>query len=169
MADRIVVAVMGTSNSGKSTTWNTLFDAIKEGGAVRTGKYERHLYLNAAERVDVFLVSGSAEERDIFIGDILPRPLPKIVLCSLQYRQEAKRTIDFFANNQFDFFVVWLNPGYGGEGRRLDDLNLVEYLLEKGACVVERSAKDDPASRCFEIKQFLYGWARVHNLVTTEF
>jgi ribosome biogenesis GTPase A len=40
MTDRLFVGVLGNRNSGKSTTWNTLF-----GATVRTGQYPRILTL----------------------------------------------------------------------------------------------------------------------------
>ncbi len=55
MTKRLFVGVLGHRNSGKSTTWNTLF-----GTTVRTGKYPRTLELYGGECVDVFIISGSA-------------------------------------------------------------------------------------------------------------
>ena len=57
--EKLLIAVLGNRNSGKSHTWNTLF-----GSTVRTGKEERRLYFNDCEYVNVFLVSGSPEERE---------------------------------------------------------------------------------------------------------
>lgn len=169
MGDKLVVAVLGNQNSGKSSTWNSLFGADHEGGTVRTGKHERHLHLNAAEWVNAFLVSGSAEERQRFIGKILPRQLPDIVLCSMQYREDVIETIDYFAEHRYDMFVVWLNPGFHDDRRYADDLGLVDRLLRRGACVLQRSGKDDPSTRCRDIRQYVYGWARFRNMLTTEF
>jgi hypothetical protein len=56
MTDKLVVAVLGNRNAGKSLTWNELF-----GRTVRTGKDLRLLKLNAHEAVEVFLVSSSPE------------------------------------------------------------------------------------------------------------
>ncbi len=80
MADKLVVAVLGNQKSGKSFTWNTLF-----GRVVRTSKYERRLWFNECDWVNVFLVSASAEEKGIDIDNIIPKETPKIVLCSMQY------------------------------------------------------------------------------------
>lgn len=73
--DKLLVSVLGNRDSGESHTWNTLFD-----GTVRTGKDERRLYFNECEYVNVFLVSGSPEEREIYVGDIVTAQNPKIVL-----------------------------------------------------------------------------------------
>ena len=59
MNDRLLIGVLGGHNSGKSHTWNELFQS---GGDVRTGKHPRPLVLWQGECVEVFLVSGSPEE-----------------------------------------------------------------------------------------------------------
>jgi hypothetical protein len=63
MAKRLFVAVLGLPRSGKSTTWNQLF-----GRRVSTGALSRKLRLSASECVEVFLISGSNEERDTYAG-----------------------------------------------------------------------------------------------------
>ena len=57
--DKLLVSVIGKRNSGKSSTWNSLF-----GRTVKTGTKLKRLYLNETEYVNVFLVSGSPEERE---------------------------------------------------------------------------------------------------------
>jgi septin family protein len=66
VGDRLFVGILGNRNSGKSTTWNTLFNST-----VRTGKNSRTLALYGGECVEVFLISGSPEERQLYAGDIL--------------------------------------------------------------------------------------------------
>jgi len=61
MKNNLVIVIMGNRKSGKSTTWNTLF-----GRQVRTGK--KKLYLTNYDYVEVFLVSGSPEEREKYVG-----------------------------------------------------------------------------------------------------
>lgn len=61
--NKLAVVVLGNRNSGKSTTWNTLFDHT-----VRTGKEQRVLWFNRCEKTRLFLVSGSPEERGEYIG-----------------------------------------------------------------------------------------------------
>jgi hypothetical protein len=164
MTDRLLIAVLGNRHSGKSSTWNRLFDAT-----VRTGKYERPLYLNRAQHVDVFLVSGSAEERELDIESILPDPLPQIVLCSTQYHQDVVKTFDYFFSKDYEVFVQWLNPGYYDPEFYQDTLNLRDYLLNKGATLQVRNGKADPAPRVKELRQFILGWATHRDLVCTEF
>jgi hypothetical protein len=84
MADRLFVAVIGSRNSGKSTTWNTLF-----GGTVKTGKWARTLSLGDGRSTEVFLISGSHEERELYAADVLKNVNCRIVLCSVQYVEEA--------------------------------------------------------------------------------
>lgn len=164
MPDRLLIATLGNRNSGKSTTWNRLFD-----GTVRTGKYERSLYLNRAQSVDVFLISGSPEEREIEVGEILPEPLPQIVLCSTQYREDVAETFDFFFRKGYEVFVQWLNPGYSDSAEYNDTLVLKDFLLKKGATLQVRDGHADPAPRIKEIRQFILGWATHRDLVRTEF
>lgn len=87
MSDRLAVVVLGNRNSGKSSTWNRLFD-----DTVKTGKYQRWLFLNKAQSVEVFVVSGSPEERGLEVDSILPEPLPGQVLCSAQCREDVLET-----------------------------------------------------------------------------
>ena len=160
----LVVAVLGHRNTGKTTTWNTLF-----GATVKTGKHERRLYLNKAQYVKVFLVSGSPEERDEYVGDIIQVENPSIVLCSTQYVAGVQATYDHFFKKGYETFVQWLNPGYSDAGNYPDSLNLLPYLLAAGATVQVRNGKIDPASRAQELAQAILGWATYHDLVHTEF
>ena len=160
----LVVTVLGHRNTGKTTTWNTLF-----GATVKTGKRKRRLYLNSAQYVNVFLVSGSPEERDQYVGDIIKVKKPSIVLCSTQYVDGVQTTYDHFFNNDYEVFAQWLNPGYSDSAEYPDSLNLLPYLLSAGATVQMRDGKFDPADRVSEIKQVILGWATYHDLVYTEF
>lgn len=162
MADRLLVAVLGNRNSGKSTTWYHLFNTT-----VKTGKHERALYLNRAQYVDVFLINGSVQERELDIEDVMPDEHPRIVLCSMQYRTDVVGTFDFFFKHGYDVLVQWLNPGHSDPGQYADSLNLVNYLLHKGATVHIRNGKLAPATRVRELRQYLLGWATQRNLLQT--
>jgi len=163
MADRLLIAVLGNRNSGKSTTWNRLFEAT-----VKTGKYERMMYLNAVQSVDVFLISGSPEERDKDVEDLLPEALPPIVLCSTQYRADVKDTYNYFFKKGYEVIVQWLNPGHSDKGTYEDELALQGYLLSKGATLQIRDGTIDPTPRVKELRQFILGWALHRNLVRTD-
>ena len=164
MADNLLVAVLGNRNSGKSTTWNNLFDSI-----VRTGKRERPLYLNGTQWVNVFLISGSPEERDIYVGELVPEELPQIVLCSAQYHENVTETFDHFFEKGYDVFVQWLNPGYNDPEEYEDEYELIDYLLNNGATVQIRDGQDNPSNRVKELRQFILGWATHRDLVCTDF
>jgi hypothetical protein len=159
MTERLFVGVLGNRNSGKSTTWNTLF-----GATVRTGQYPRILTLYGGECVELFVVSGSPEERHLYAGDILKSQKCRIVLCSIQYTETVRRTLDFVTEEGFDIFVQWLNPGHNDTGENNDQLGLMPWLLGHGATVAIRDGQAPPASRTEEIRQFIHGWAKARGL-----
>jgi hypothetical protein len=162
MKGKIVIAVLGNRNSGKSTTWYELF-----GEKVRTGRRVRRLYLTESEFVEVFVVSGSPEERDAYVGKIIGKQSPRIVLCSVQYLRSATDTIDYFIENGYSIYVHWLNPGYSDAGQLPDSIGLLAYFLYRGATISIREGKTNPRNRVEEIRGFLYGWAKSRNLIRT--
>lgn len=162
MGDRLFIAVLGNRNSGKSTTWNSLF-----GRTVKTGKQSRHLTLRPGECVEVFLVSGSFEERNLYAGDVLEDQDSRIVLCSMQYTEEVSKTLSYAKDKGFDLYVQWLNPGYSDPGESWDRLGLVNQILDAPSVLAIRSGKGNPAGRVQEIREFIYGWATYRNLVFT--
>lgn len=164
MTEKIVVLVLGNRNSGKSHTWNELF-----GSTVRTGTNIRRLYLTKCEYVEVFLVSGSPEERETYVGEIITASDPKIVLCSMQYGNDVTNTIDYFLSSSFSIYCQWLNPGYNDEKNYEDEKGIIKYLLEKEAIISIRNGQANPTQRVRELRDFIYGWAKTRNLVTTEY
>jgi len=159
MTERLFVGVLGHQNSGKSTTWNTLF-----GATVRTGQYARTLTLYGGECVEVFLISGSPEERQLYAGDILKNQDCRIVLCSVQYTEAVRKTLDYVVEEGFDLFVQWLNPGRSDSGENYDRLGLMPWLLGHNATVSMRDGKIPPFRRTEEIRQFIHGWAKARRL-----
>ena len=160
MGEKLFVAVLGNRNSGKSTTWNTLF-----GRRVNTGKNKRHLELRPGECVEVFLVSGSPQERGLYTSEVLENQNSAIVLCSVQYKAEAFDTFDYAKENRYDLFVQWLNPGYNDPSIYFDSLGVANKLLYQGATMAMRDGKVNVASRVQEIREFIYGWAVYQSLV----
>lgn len=160
MTDRLVIGVLGNRNSGKSLTWNTLF-----GKTVKTGKSERQLWLSQTEWINVFLVSGSPEERETYVGDIINDASPHIVLCSMQYRADVTQTIDYFAKHNYSFIIHWLNPGFSDPIKIEDSIQLIPYILNRNSLVGIRDGKADPAQRVDEIKEFLRGWASMRGFL----
>ena len=161
MVDRLFVSVLGTRNSGKTHTWNTLF-----GSTVKTGKYARHLKLRPNECVDVFLISGSNEERNQYAGDILDDQGCRIILCSMQYVTHVSDTIDYVEKSGFAIYTQWLNPGYSDPAPYTDHLRVFDRLVSIGATVCKRSGKVNADPRVQEIREFICGWAVYRGLIT---
>jgi energy-coupling factor transporter ATP-binding protein EcfA2 len=159
MTERLFVGVLGHRNSGKSTTWNTLF-----GATVRTGQYARTLTLYGGECVEIFLISGSPEERQLYAGDILKNQDCRIVLCSIQYIEAVRKTLDYVVEEGFESFIQWLNPGRNDNGENFDRLGLMPWLLGQGATVSMRDGKTAPSPRTEEIRQVIHGWAKARGL-----
>jgi hypothetical protein len=159
--DRLLVGILGHRNSGKSHTWNTLF-----GRTVRTGIDVRRLTLRPGECVEVFLVSGSAEERHLYVGDILAGQGCRIVLCSMQYVAEVRQTLGYFADNGFSPLVHWLNPGYSDRHAIPDELGLVDEMLNTQGCTLAiRDGRRNADRRVQEMRQFIHGWALYRDLI----
>jgi hypothetical protein len=160
MADRLLIGVLGNRNSGKSTTWNALF-----GATVRTGRHARPLTLRSGECVEVFLASGSPEERELYVGHIVGDTDARIVLCSLQYRTGVNASFGYFVENGFFIYLQWLNPGYADAGENFDRLGIAYQILSVPSVISMRDGKADPAGRVQEIREFIYGWAVPRGLV----
>lgn len=156
---RIAVIVLGHRNSGKSRTWNELF-----GRTVRTGEELRNLQLTPGVSIPVFLVSGSPQERRVAVQDILSDATPRIVLCSLQYAESARESVQFFIENDYRLFVQWLNPGHEDASVLPDSLGFMPFLLYHGAVVSIRDGRRDPAGRVKEIREYLMGWSTFRRL-----
>ena len=160
MIDRLLICVLGKSDSGKSYTWNTLF-----GRTVKTGKKELQLRSDGCveEWVEVFLVSGSPEERKKPIGDILGDQKCPIVLCSMQYPNDENddpySTLDYFIRQDFFLYVQWLNPGYEETDKIADQLLVDKILSARSVLSVRKVTKDD-SDRVRELREFIYGWAK---------
>lgn len=163
MSENLVVAVIGHRDSGKTSTWNALFKR-----AVRTGSEMRRLYLRGDEYVEVFLVSGSPEERKIYVGELITVNNPRIVLCSMQYREDVFETIDYFTERNYYLYVHWLNPGYSDASFIQDSLGIVPRILAMESVLGIRNGQIDYGSRVKEIRDFIYGWARMRNLLKSD-
>ncbi len=164
MKDRLFVAVIGERNSGKSTTWNELF-----GAEVHTGSKPRPLALGIDQQcTSVFLISGSSEEKRRYASRVLHNINCRIVLCSVQYKEDAfERTWDYVFQQPFCVFAQWLNPGHEGN-ENFDRLGLMNRLMAHGAVVSIRDGRDGRArlkSRVEEIRQFIHGWAAARGLI----
>jgi hypothetical protein len=157
MSKRLLVAVLAPRKSGKSTTWNTLF-----GKKVRSGKHQ--IKFNN-ESIEVYLIAGSPQERKIKVEDLLPKDLPIIVLCSIQYVDDARNTFNYFWENDYFLFVHWLNPGYQHNCPINDPEGLMDWLLSFESLVGIRDGRINPQTRVQNMKDFIYGWAKKRGLV----
>ena len=162
MKTNLVIGVIGHRNSGKSTTWYELFEYN-----VRTGSNIRKLYLTETEYVEIFLVSGSPEEREIYVGDIIGNKKPRIVLCSMQYISDVTDTLNFFVDNDYFLNMQWLNPGFSDQNfvAHSDYLGIANRILALDSTLSIRNGKENPLDRVQEIKDYIYGWANSRHLI----
>ena len=160
MNSRLLIGLLGNRSSGKSHTWNELF-----GRTVRRGTYPRKLELLPGECVDVYLVSGSFEERGEYAGDILGSQDCRIVLCSLQYTDEVRETLNYLVDQDFHLYIQWLNPGYHDPNQIHDHLDIVNEILLQTSTFTIRDGRADAHNRVREIREFINGWASYRNLV----
>jgi len=163
MKEKLLVGVLGNRESGKSHTWNVLFRET-----VKTGKKLRGLYLNEKEYVEVFLVSGSPEEREKYVESIIPDEKPKIVLCSMQYKEDVIKTIKWFADNDYFLFIHWLNPGYRDERTVEDRLKLIPIILSYDSLLGIRDGRISAENRIQQMRDFIYGWAKGRGLTLSD-
>lgn len=160
--ERLLVAVVGNRNSGKSHTWNALF-----GRTVKTGRDERDCPLGNNKSVKVFLVSGSPQERGEYVDHIIQGE-PRIVLCSLQYINGVQDSFEYFFRRGFSAFVHWLNPGFCDLNATVDCLRLIPYLLKANSSIGVRNGKEaicirhvdkvNATNRVEEMRDFIRGW-----------
>ena len=161
--NRLLIAVLGHRNSGKSKTWDTLF-----GYKVKTSKKQRAFNLIGKTNTEVFVISGSPQERKKKVMELLKDKKSKIVLCSIQYTdkgiEDAKGTFDYFIKRGFSIYVQWLNPGYKDASSYPDELGLWTYLQHQRSTLSIRTGKRHLSSRTREIREFLHGWAALRGL-----
>lgn len=160
MTKRLLIGVLGHKNAGKSWTWKTLF-----GKTVKTSTRERKLWLSEAEWVNVFLLNGSPEEREIYVGKIINSESPSIVLCSMQYRSDVTQTINYFAEREYYLSIHWLNPGFCDDNQSEDYLNLMPYIHQLGYTLEIKDAKANPTLRVNEIRDFIHTWGGAKGLL----
>jgi hypothetical protein len=86
------------------------------------------------------------------------------VLCSLQYTEGGRESIQSFVDNGYWLFVQWLKPGYSDEGILPDSLGFLPFVLYNGAVVSIRDGQQDPYQRVREIRDYLIGWASSRGL-----
>lgn len=160
--DRLMIGILGNAGSGKTYTWNHLFEH-----EVRTGRNLRRLYLDPSHYTQVFLVSRSPGKRRMNIVDILRGDKPRIVLCALNYQRSVIKTLDFFVQNNYTLYLQWLNPGFSDDqdSPLFYDLGLITRILSVTAYVSIRNGKNPPGQRAEDIRDFMYGWTSRRGLL----
>jgi hypothetical protein len=138
-----------------------------EGRRVKTGSRPHTLDLGFGRSTQVFLIGGSFEERGIYAGEVLENTVCQIVLCSVQYLEEARSTWEYVFSKHFQIYAQWLNPG-NDDCEHADSLGLINILLHHNAVLSVRDARngeDRLHYRVEEIRQSIYGWASARGLV----
>jgi hypothetical protein len=115
--------------------------------------------------VEVFLISGSNEERHQYAGDVLRDVRTKIVLCSIQYVDDGRETLRYAFDHQFDVVVQWLNPGWNSDETYFDGLGFGSQILAAGGTLNMRDGNRSPETRVQEIREHIYGWSRYRDLI----
>ena len=160
MQNKLAVLVIGNRSAGKTHTWKTLF-----GRPVKTGNKIRKLPLTESEYTGVFLVSGSPEERDLEVEDIIGDNNPSIVLCSVQYRAEGFDTLRYFVDQGYLIYAHWLNPGWCDADTQEDRFGLANWIGRAGGLLQVRSGKVKAGGRTQEMRSFIHEWASTIGLI----
>lgn len=162
MDEKLLIGILGKSKSGKSYTWDKLFERN-----VKTGKNLRRLYFNDIEYVEVFLLSRSPQKRHISVELIIKDIKPKIVLCSMQYVSGVKKTFSYFVDKGFSLFIHWLNPGFSDnyDAPLFYNEGIINHILSLDSVVGVRNGKKNADKRVNEIKDYIYGWAKSRDLI----
>jgi len=166
MEKKLLIGILGSTNSGRTYTWNNLFRRN-----VITGKNIRKLYLNDHEYVNVFLINGSPQERKRNVNEIIKKTSPRIVLCSLHYGKGIYETLDYFIKNDYFLYILWLNPGYKDPHDKtlFYNVGIINKLLTLNSIIGIRNGKGDVTERIREIREYIYGWAKCRNLVWVKY
>lgn len=184
MSERLLIAMVGTQDSGKSRTWVELFEKfskIDSGFIARNGfmadkfsvknvKTKNKVYklkLTDTKFVEIFLISGSPEERAIPVKNMIANydkfKQANIVLCSIQYADNMlneETTLNYFISEGYHIYIHWLNPGING--KKFDEnCDLINQIQHKDNAVLEihEVEKDVFEPRIQPIIDYIYDWA----------
>lgn len=163
MTEKLMIGVLGTAKSGKTHTWNLLFNKSN----VKTGKKTRRLYFDEQNYIEVFLISRSAQKRKMDVNSIVKDSEPAIILCSMQYAKKLSQTLKYFVDNKYFMYIHWLNPGHSepNDIPLFYDSDLVDYMLSVPSMLGVRNGKADAAERVKELRDFLFAWASGRGLI----
>jgi hypothetical protein len=166
MDQKLMIGILGNVKSGKTHTWNLLFNKR----SVKTSSKTRRLYFDENTWIDVFIISRSAQKRKMEVKSIMKGKEPEIVLCSMQYARKLSQTLKYFVDNHYFMYIHWLNPGYkdAADIPLFYDSDLVDYILSVPGMMGVRNGKEDATPRVREIRDFIYGWAKSRDLLKTK-
>jgi hypothetical protein len=187
MSKRLLIAMVGTQDSGKSRTWLELFKKFAEidsaffdsnkfiakfssgsRGNIRTKNKVYTFKLTDTKSVKLFLICRSLEERkqkksiQEFIKENNQFEQANIVLCSIQYADNMLNegtTLNYFISEGYHIYIHWLNPGINGK-KFDEDCDLVQKIEQKDNADLEiyEVEKDVFEPRIKPIINYIYNW-----------
>ncbi|MBI1289200.1 MAG: hypothetical protein GC178_16660 [Flavobacteriales bacterium] len=168
-SQKLAIIVLGKPNSGKSTTWYSLFGrTIRTGwkrldidgeeieGFVKNSSFEE---MGQEISMDVFVRNASFEEYGDEVETYFNDGLPNVVFCSVQYIEKGVRTIEWFKNQGYFLYIQWLNPGYRLQ-IEYDDFLRMQERFEAYGRFQKVSGKESGVERVRDIRTFLASWVR---------
>lgn len=161
---KLLIAVIGNRNSGKSETWKKLFNDPY----IRTAqKSLRSLQVGPnGEYTDVFLINGSPQERGKSVEEIIQVDCePSIVLCSIQFKRDALNTLKYFQKKNYFIYLHWLNPGFNDSYEYPDSEGIIPEILKMDSIIGKRNGKISSNERVLEIQNYIYDWAKRRGLL----
>lgn len=161
---KLLIAVLGHRNAGKSETWKKLFDDPN----IRTAqKSLRSLQAGPnGEYTDVFLINGSPQERGKTVEEIIQVDCePEIILCSIQFKKDALNTLKHFQQNKYFIYLHWLNPGFNDSYEYPDSESIIPEILKMGSIIGKRNGRVNADERVLEIQNYIYDWANRNGLL----
>ncbi|OIJ14883.1 hypothetical protein BKP35_05460 [Anaerobacillus arseniciselenatis] len=164
MKRKLLIAVLGHRNSGKSETWKKLFNDPN----IRTAqKSLRSLQVGPnGEYTDVFLINGSPQERGRTVDEIIQVNCdPEIILCSIQFKKDAINTLKYFQDKNYFIYLHWLNPGYNDSYEYPDSESIIPEILKMESVIGKRNGKVNADKRVLEIRNYIYDWATRNELL----
>ncbi len=171
--EKLFVVVMGEQVSGKSITWETLFDRRHRSGI-------HMLQLNRYIHSRVLLFVSSPQENywtlNAFLNTFRNRQRGEnldIVLCSLQttltnnmvrrHVASAKDIIKHMDENGFDIFIQWLNPGFTSGIDNTPNITdqIMSYCeIDSVIGIRNENATLTPENRAGRLRDVILGWVQ---------
>ena len=137
--------------------------------SLRSGRLQNKVGPNG-EYTEVFLINGSPQERGKTVEEIIQVDCePEIVLCSIQFKQDALNTLRYFENNNYFIYIHWLNPGFNDSYEYSDSESIISEILKTNSVVGKRNGKINADERVLEIHNYIYDWAKRNGILKKGF